>query len=69
MCSSLHLDIASALLPPPKSDKLLLTLQDSIQEGHLGGSVSKAFDSWSQGCEFEPHVGSRDYLESKRMLP
>lgn len=31
--------------------------------GNLVGSVSRECDSWSWGCEVEPHVGSRDYIK------
>ena len=34
--------------------------------GRLIGSVSRAHDYWSQGCEFEPHTGCRDFLSKKR---
>lgn len=27
----------------------------------LAGSVKKARNSWSQSCDFEPHVGYRDH--------
>lgn len=30
--------------------------------GHLAGSVRRAYHSWSQGCELEPHIRCRDYL-------
>ena len=33
--------------------------------GCLAGSVSKAHDSWSQGCEMEHHIGCRDDLKIK----
>lgn len=35
-------------------------------EGSLAGSISRACDSWSQDCEFEPHVGHGDYFEKKK---
>lgn len=31
--------------------------------GHLTGSVSRACHFWSWGCEFESHIGCRDYFE------
>ena len=33
--------------------------------GYLAGPVRRACDSWSQGCEFEPHIGWTDYLKVK----
>ena len=35
----------------------------SLKEGHLAGSVSRARDSGSQDCKFQPHVGCGDYLK------
>jgi len=37
-----------------------------IVEGRLAGSVGRACDSWSWGCEFEAHIGCRDYLKKKK---
>ena len=31
------------------------------------GWLSKARDSGSWGCEFEPHVGQRDYSRNKKI--
>ena len=39
-----------------------------IWKGHLTGSVCTAYDSWSSGCEFEPHVGRRHYLIKRNSL-
>ena len=33
--------------------------------GHLAGSVGRAWGSWSQGHEFESHIGRRDYLKKE----
>ena len=37
-------------------------------EGRLASSVSEACDSWSQGYEFKPHTGCRDYLKINKIL-
>ena len=39
-----------------------LTLKKKVL-GHLAGSISRACDSKSWGCNFEPHIGCRDYLK------
>ena len=40
-------------------------VQKILASGHLAGSVSGLCDSWSWGCELEPHTGCRDYLKIK----
>jgi len=44
---------------PPESFKTEL-------QGCLAGLVSRACDSWSRGCEFEPHLGCGDYLKKQK---
>ena len=36
-----------------------------FQEGHKSGLTGRAWDSWSQGHEFEPKVGHPAYLKNK----
>jgi len=45
-----------------RSDPLPFLLETQVL-GHLAGSVSRAWDSWSWGCEFKPHIGCRAYLK------
>ena len=37
-----------------------LTIFDS--EEHLAGLVGRASNAWSQGSEYEPHIGHRVYF-------
>lgn len=42
-----------------------MQFKNLIWEGCLAGSVREAYDSWSQGSEFQPHVGYRVNLKHK----
>lgn len=33
--------------------------------GYLASLFGRVFNSWSQGCKFEPHFGYRDHLKNK----
>ena len=35
--------------------------------GHLTGLVRRAWDSWSQGFKFGPHIECSDYLKIKSL--
>lgn len=45
-----------------QSSRLFLFLSIFVW-GHMAGLVSGAWDSWSRGRRFEPHVGYTDYLK------
>lgn len=36
------------------------------KQGHLPGSVSTAWDFWSEGCEFKAYTGCRAYWRKKK---
>lgn len=40
--------------------------KNSIVQGHLAGSVNRAWDSWSPSHEYEPTIGLRDCLKLKK---
>ena len=42
-----------------------MSYEDWNIQGHLAGSVGRAYNSWSQGCEFKLHIGCSDYLKNK----
>lgn len=57
-------DGCTTLLIPNATD--LYTFKMVKVRGYLAGSADKVCDSWSQGREYEPHVGWRNYFKKKK---
>ena len=47
---------------------MCLMINSMSSFGVLTGSVNRECDFWSQGCEFQSHVGGRDYFKKRKSL-
>ena len=60
----------SAASPPTCALSLSLSQIKPLKQTNKnlsGASVSRACNSLTQGCEFKPHIGYRDYLKKKSL--